>query len=320
MIGFGVLGGNSYVATRALIPAIDASAHALLVSICSRSGVVDPRWIADSVEDYDDVISDPAVDVVYIALPNGMHRQWAERCMAAGKHVLCEKPLAANLADATAMAAAAEQAGVELFEAWMTPYAPRWRTAVRMATDGTIGELRRIESTFTFTIGRDSSDNYRWDPAQGGGALLDVGNYVIGPAVHVWDAHPDHIEVTRTLRDDPAGRGAVDATSEIVLTWADGRRLDAVASFERPECQRLRFIGTTGSVELREEAHTMDPSARDLWVDGGDGPEQVFVPGADPYRAMIADVASTIAENRAATTPIGDAIDRMALFDRIAAH
>lgn len=314
MIGYGIVGGNSLVAVKAVNPAIDASASAILVSICSLSGEIDSRWIADAVDTYEEVIDDPAVDIVYIALPNGMHREWVEKVLAVGKHVLCEKPLGRDLADAEAMVAAAEDAGVLLAEAWMTPFAPRWQEAMRLATGGTIGTLERIESTFTFTIGEDHDDNYRWDLAQGGGALLDVGIYVLGPAVALWGVDPETIQVTRSLA--PSG---VDASTDFVLTWPGGRQLVGATSFERDEEQTLRYIGSSGVVELRTEAHTMNPDHTEIWVDTGQGFECRNIEGADPYERMV----TAVADAAMSATPVAprsphEVVALASLIDRIA--
>lgn len=314
MIGYGIIGGNSMVAVQAVNPAIDASDSSILVSICSLSGEIDSRWIADKVDTYQEVIDDPAVDIVYIALPNGMHREWVEKVATVGKHVLCEKPLGCNLADTEAMVSAAEEAGVLLVEAWMTPFAPRWQEAMRLTTDGTIGTVERIESTFTFTIGESHDDNYRWDPAQGGGALLDVGIYVLGPAVALWGADPEVLSVSRSLA--PSG---VDASTDFVLRWPGGQELIGATSFERNEEQTLRYIGSAGVVELRTEAHTMNPDCTEIWVDTGQGFECRHVEGADPYERMVTAVAQA-ALSREPEPPRSpaDVLALARLVDRIA--
>ena len=112
-VGFGVIGAKSYVANAAVMPAIDAATNATLVATASRSGRVDPRWASTQLVDYDAVLQHPGVDVVYIPLPNGMHREWTERAAAAGKHVLCEKPLAAEPGAARAMAEADVKGTIE---------------------------------------------------------------------------------------------------------------------------------------------------------------------------------------------------------------
>jgi D-xylose 1-dehydrogenase (NADP+, D-xylono-1,5-lactone-forming) len=136
-----------------------------------------------------------------------MHVEWVARAAAAGKHVLCEKPLALDADEARAMSEVCAAAGVLVAEAWMTPFDPRWRATFGLVDDGLIGDVTRIEARFTFTIGPEHADNFRWSPSLGGGALLDVGIYCLGGAVRLWGADPETIVSTRVMA--PSG---VDAT------------------------------------------------------------------------------------------------------------
>jgi len=129
-VRFGVIGARSMVATKAVMPAIDASERAQLTSVSSLGGPVPERWEHLGAGLYDDVIDHPDVEVVYIPLPNGLHLEWVERAIAAGKHVMCEKPITPTAADAQRLADSAERAGVLLAEAWMTPFDARWRRAM----------------------------------------------------------------------------------------------------------------------------------------------------------------------------------------------
>lgn len=281
MIGFGVLGASSFVANAAVIPAIEASAAANLIALGSRQGPLS----------YDDVLAHPDVDVVYLPLPNGMHLEWTAAAAAAGKHVLCEKPLAATAATAREMADVCRAAGVRLFEAWMTPFSPPWADAIATAR---AGECHRIDTRFTFTIGPGNEDNYRWDPQQGGGALLDVGIYALGPAVALWGAEPDTIEATSEWTD----RG-VDRTTRIDLTWAGGRRCSSLVSFAMDEAQELRLSGPSFSAELTGDAHT-----------GVDG----------TYRRMIDAVCADLSGHSSFSRTVDDSIAMLALLDRIRAE
>ena len=193
-VGFGVLGAHSFVANAAVIPAIKAAEGARLVSVGARSGPIS----------YDDVLADPGVEVVYLPLPNGLHAEWTSKAASAGKHVLCEKPLAPSEAEAATMVSTCRAAGVHLYEAWMTPFSTPWSDAINQ---GRRGKVDHVDTAFTFTIGPENADNYRWDPAQGGGVLLDVGIYGLGPAVELWGTEPD--EVAAEITQAPTG---VDVT------------------------------------------------------------------------------------------------------------
>lgn len=277
-VGFGVLGGRSFVATRAVIPAIEASEHAWLAAVGSRAGTTS----------YNDVLADPDVEVVYLPLPNGLHAEWTTRAAAAGKHVLCEKPLAATAKQAAAMVTACAAAGVKLFEAWMTPFSPPWAEAIERSR---VGGVDHITTRFTFTIDPGDENNYRWDPLQGGGALLDVGIYALGPIVTLWGSEPDEISAETELTAD-----GVDLTTRCELRWNDGRTSSSVMSFAMSEAQELRLSGRDLDLRLSGDAHT-----------GVDG----------TYQRMIDAVCADIRGETGFPRPIDDAVAMLRLIERI---
>ncbi len=295
-VGFGVIGGRSFIGTAAVIPAIDLAEGAELVAIAANSGQVQDQWTHAEVDSYEAVIQHPDVDVVYIPLPNGQHQRWVEAAAAAGKHVLCEKPLAPSPDEARAMAAACESAGVLLAEAWMTPFGPRWADLLGRAAAGELGAVDHIDTAFTFTIGPGNESNYRWDPNEGGGALLDVGIYALGPAVHLWGANPTSIDVTRTMSD----RG-VDLTTEGTLTWKGGQRATFEVSFERDESQTLTIHAANGSESIAPKPHTGD------------------APAENPYKGMIEAMSRAVRGDDPWPRPVADAIALAELLERIAA-
>ena len=138
-----------------------------------------PSAPARTYQSYASLVEDPEVEAVYVPLPNSLHREWVERAAAAGKHVLCEKPLAPTAADARAMADACAAAGVALLEAYMTPFHPRARAVEALVASGRLGALRFGRAVFTGVL--DRPDDHRWRPEMGGGALLDVGIYCVAP-------------------------------------------------------------------------------------------------------------------------------------------
>lgn len=289
-VGFGVLGARSMVAELAVLPALTISDSVDLVASCSLGGPVSEAWSQTSVDDYGAVIDHPDVEVVYIPLPNGLHRTWVERCAAAGKHVLCEKPLAPTSADARAMQTACDDAGVLLAEAWMTPFDPRWAHVVELARGGLIGKVQRIAAHFTFTIGPEAATNYRWDPLQGGGALLDVGIYCLGSAFELFGDQPDSADIIQI----PAPSG-VDARSDVVVTWPSGQVATAVCSFVDDEAQTLDIVGSAGTLSLTHDAHTGGQRARTIDHHDADGQvRHIGVVSDDPYRLMIEAFARSV--------------------------
>ncbi len=312
-VGFGVIGAGSMVAQRAVLPALDVSDRAHLVAHCSLSASSADRWADRALPGYDDVIDHPDVEVVYIPLPNALHLQWVERAAAAGKHVLCEKPLARDADEALAMSEACEAAGVRVAEAWMTPFDPRWQATFGLIEEGLIGDVTRIEARFTFTIGADRADNYRWSPSLGGGALLDVGIYCLGGAVRLWGPDPDTVVATRVAA--PTG---VDATSDVLLTWPGGRTATARCSFVETEQQLLRVTGDRGTLQLDELAHTGGSAATAIRHIDQEGVERILtVEGGDPYLAMIDAFAAWVRGTEVWPRPIEDSARMLMLLDRI---
>lgn len=325
-VGFGVIGANSFVANAAVLPAIAAAPMARLVATASRSGDVPHQWRSTAMDSYEEVLEHPDVEAVYIPLPNAMHLEWTEKAAVAGKHVLCEKPLAADSATARVMAEACEQAGVLLAEAWMTPFHERYREVLDRARSGDIGDIVAVDGAFRFTIGPEANDNYRWDPEQGGGALLDVGIYCLGAIVELFGSDPTVI----TARQHH--RGGVDASTTAVLEWPGGRHGSIACSFVDDELQQLSIDGTAGGLVITTEAftggegdtdylHRAHPPAdrpaaappapndsRLVSVDGG---------GNDSYRSMIDGFARAVRGEAEWPRSVERSIEMLALIERI---
>ncbi len=310
---FGILGARSWIANGAVIPAIEASSNGTLVAVAAATGPVPARLAPLDAGSYDAVLARPDVEAVYLPLPNGLHRQWVERAAAAGKHVLCEKPLGLDGPDATAMAATCEAAGVLLAEAWMTPFGARWAEVVAVAASGALGEVRHVRGQFTFTLGPEQAANYRWDPAQGGGALLDVGIYALGAAIALWG--PEPATVAAASRPSESG---VDATTSAWCDWGDGRTAHALVSFELPECQRLEIVATGGRVVVDGPAFTGGPQASSYERHGVDGSvASVAIPGNDAYVGMVEAFARAVRGIEPWPRPVSEAIALSRLLDRI---
>ncbi len=219
-LGIGIVGSTSTVARLAVMPAIERS---LQCAIAATASLSDPGATYSS---YGRLLADPAVEAVYVALPNSLHREWTERAAAAGKHVLCEKPLAPTAEDAEAMAVACSDGGVVLMEAYMTCFHPRDKAAREIIRSGDLGQVLFARTRFTGVL--DRPDDHRWRPEMGGGALLDVGIYCLTPLLVAGGA----MELDRADRlvGDVAGvahwaPSGVDATFQGWLDVGAGRLL-----------------------------------------------------------------------------------------------
>jgi xylose dehydrogenase (NAD/NADP) len=181
---------------RAIIPALRRSSKCALVAVASRdasrAAAFAAQWEIDEVVDsYTALLARPDVDVVYIPLPNSQHAEWTIRAAQAGKHVLCEKPLALSVQDVDAMAAVAEQYSVVVTEAFMYRHHPQTHEVRRLMDAGAIGRVRYLRGSFTFPL--TNQLNIRLDPRLGGGSLWDVGCYPVSWARTVLGREPESV-------------------------------------------------------------------------------------------------------------------------------
>ena len=237
--------GAGFVATKAMAPAVHAATNATLIAVASqnlgRAQALAPVRTYHGSDSYNQIIEDPEIDAIYINLTNNQHHQWAIAALKAGKHVLCEKPLALNFQQSREMADAATTSGKLLVEAVWTRWHPRFQRAVEIVAKGDIGRLTAIESEFTFTA--DLNDNFRALKNLGGGSLLDVGGYQIQlwrSLINPWTA-PTFTSVNQTLNSDGADL-STDLQAEITLSQSLVK-LSAQTSFIAPERQSLKIVG-----------------------------------------------------------------------------
>jgi predicted dehydrogenase len=266
------------------------------------------RWSGD----YEAVLSDPEVEAVYIPLPNGLHREWTERAAAAGRHVLCEKPLAPSGADARAMADACEAAGVVLMEAYMTPFHPRAPLVADLLRRGAIGRPRFARAEFGFPLA--DATNHRWRPEMGGGALLDVGIYCLSPIVEIGSGAPDTLAARVVLA--PSG---VDATFSGWLAFPGGFTASFACSFEAPERQLLEVTGTAAavSVDWPFAGGAAGTRPRVTHLDGRT--EEVPGPDGDPYLRMVEHFAAAVRGRTILSRPPAASVALLDLLDRLRA-
>lgn len=244
-IRWGFLGAG-YVASRAMAPAVHRAEGARLQGVASRdaerSRALEPVAVFDS---YEQLIESQDIDAVYISLTNSQHVYWVIEALSAGKHVLCEKPLAMSADEVERMHRAALDAGRSVVEAVWVRWHPRHRRFVEILRSGELGERVHLRSAFTFTS--DMSDNYRLRPEMGGGALLDVGCY----QVHTWlaafglDADIRVVDIERTM-----GPTGVDLATRVRVTIDDQVTADMLCSFIDDPRQLLVAEGSTTTIVM----------------------------------------------------------------------
>jgi xylose dehydrogenase (NAD/NADP) len=284
-IRWGIL-GCAGIAERALIPAVQESANGLLHGIAARDGQRAAAWarahgFARSYPDYQALIDDPDIDAVYNPLPNHLHAPWSVRAARAGKHVLCEKPMAMNAGEVREMAAAAEASGVLLMEAFMYRFHPQIEKTLDLLSAGEIGPVRSVHSSFTFVYESDGR-NYRWFPEMGGGALYDVGCYTLSAARLVFGGEP----VSAFARAVVHLERGVDVSTHVLLEFPDGRFAHCDCSFDAHFQSRLLAVGERGTLAL-DRAFSAKHHEVDIRIVRGDAVDLVHVPAANMFTRMV---------------------------------
>lgn len=309
MINWGFLGAG-WIATTALAPAVHEAKNAKLQAVASRDqGRAQALQTETTYERYEDLLADPKIDAVYINLANHQHYEWTIAALAAGKHVLCEKPLALNQKEAEAMAAAAVKHNRVLVEAVCTSWHPRFIRAIELIKNGDIGELREINSSFCFIA--QIENNYRLSKEMGGGSLLDVGVY----QAHIWSALFDKTpELKIETLNRNLGATGIDLTTQINGQFANGVKVNAISSFEKSENQELLISGELASIELLGgDAFTSWRKPSLLRV--GDQVQE-FAP-INPYLVMIENFSDHILGKPALIPTIDQSLYVARLLDQI---
>ena len=306
-----MIGATSQVAVKAVLPAIAATPSAVLTAVASRRATVPfDRSTVHVHATYQALLDDPDVDAVYVPLPNSLHREWVERAADAGKHVLCEKPLATSVSDAEAMATTCVKAGVTLLEAYMTTFHPRARAIETLVSSGTLGKLRFARAAFTGVL--DRHDDHRWRIEMGGGALLDLGIYCVAPLIAAAGRPPRRVEASAALA--PLG---VDASFSGWLDFGDGFAASIECSFDAPERQLLEFVGTEAVIHV-DRAFTPTQDDTTFWLRRRDGrSEEIVGGGVDPYRAMIEHFHAVVRGGVKPHRSMTDSLAVLAVLERL---
>jgi predicted dehydrogenase len=243
--------------------------------------------LTPSGADYRRLLDDDQVDAIYISLTNEAHLRWVTAALEAGKHVLCEKPLALDAEQARTAFAAARAADRLLVEAAWTQWHPRTRRVDELVRRGDVGPVRSVRASFSFD--GVPSDNYRLDPTRGGGSLLDVGPYVLRPAI-TWVASDWSVDAATQDRTS----SGVDVRTTASLSSADGASAQVTTSFLDPEAQELHLTGGDLSLTWGEPAFTSWRTESHLIVRAGMDSWHESFPACDAYELMVSEVSRRI--------------------------
>jgi D-xylose 1-dehydrogenase (NADP+, D-xylono-1,5-lactone-forming) len=314
VLRWGVL-GTANIGRAAVNPAIQASRNGELVAVASRDGerardFASRHGIPRSHGSYQALLDDPGVDAVYIPLPNALHREWTIRAARAGKHILCEKPLAMTSAEALEMEAAAEHHGVRLMEAFMYRFHPRTERLLELVRQGAVGEIQALRSSFTFRVTNPA--NIRLDPSLGGGALMDVGCYCVNVSRTLAGREPVEVRALARWGDsgvDLAVAGVLRFPQDLLATFDCALTLDRRESCEAAGTGgTLRvdpaFLPGTGDVEIQEIR--------------GRGEGKVHpIPGVDQYQRMVEHFADAVLTGAPLRYPAAEAAANLRVIEAL---
>ena len=320
IVNWGVL-STALIATGKVIPGMRRCRHARISAIASRDqGTADRAasrlGIPRAHGSYEALLADPDIEAIYNPLPNHLHVPWTIRAMEAGKHVLCEKPIALSAAEAEQLVDGQRRTGRLVAEAFMTRHTPWWQRTRALAQDGTLGTVRAMQTFFSYCL--TDPANVRNQAAIGGGGLYDIGCYAIDTARYVFGAEP--LRVAASIDRDPDMR--IDRLTSAILEFPGARHLTFTCSTQLAPHQRVTVIGSKARLEVLVPFNAPTDAPCQILIDDGAGPaggrarlESFDV--ADQY-ALQGDAFSRAVLGQARLEfPIEDAVANMKVIDAV---
>ncbi|MDX7953705.1 Gfo/Idh/MocA family oxidoreductase [Lichenihabitans sp. Uapishka_5] len=317
-VQWGVL-STAQIGTNHVIPAMQKGELSHIAAIASRGldkaqAAAAALGIERAYGSYEDLLADPAIEAVYNPLPNHLHVPWSLKALEAGKHVLCEKPVALTAAEAETLAAAATRTGKVVAEAFMVRHHPQWRIAKEIVDSGRIGAARAIQTVFAYHLTDPS--NIRNQAGIGGGGLYDIGCYAIATARTIFGGEPERVaglfDIDPMLGTDRMVSG--------LAAFGDGRTLGFVCGTQLVPCQRVEILGTKGRIEIAIPFNAPNDLPGRIAVDDGrdltgGGREVITVPLADQYTLQGDAVSRAILREAPLAWGLDDAVANMRVID-----
>lgn len=316
---FGVL-GTATIGMRKVLPAMLQGELTTVTAMASRNlqrarEAADKLGIAKAYGSYEELLADPEIDAIYNPLPNHLHVPWTIRAAEAGKHVLCEKPIALTCEEAKTLLKVRARTGVKICEAFMIRSAPQWIRLRELIAQQRIGKLRAVTGVFSYMNANPA--NIRNQPECGGGGVYDIGCYLIQAARYAFQQEPKR--VVSLLERDPEMK--TDRLASALLDF-EGGQASFVCGTQMIPSQKVTLFGTKGRIEIEIPFNAPPERVTRIFIDStgdfsGSGVTTETFAAADQYTLQGDAFARAVRDNAEVPVPLEDTLGNMAVIDAI---
>ncbi|PAU93850.1 NAD-binding protein [Aliifodinibius salipaludis] len=312
-ITWGIL-STAKIGVDKVIPAIQQADNCIVKGIASRSKekavkTAQKLTIPDAYGSYKKLLADSSVDAIYNPLPNHLHVPKTLEALEAGKHVLCEKPIALNTQEARKLLTKAnEYPKLKVMEAFMYRFHPQWKKAKALVTNGTIGTLKTVNSFFSYY--NDDPDNIRNKPDIGGGGLMDIGCYCISLSRFLFDEEPT--DITGYWKIDPDFY--TDYLASGTLRFNSGTATFTCATQTAPH-QQVTIVGTDGRIVMEIPFNAPPDQTIRIWLYKNGKKEEITFPPVNQYTLQAKAFSDAVIKDDPVPTPLTNAVNNMTAID-----
>jgi len=314
-VRWGVL-STAKIGREKVIPGMQAGEYSDIVAIASRDleradAAAKSLNIPKVYGSYEKLLTDPEIDAVYIPLPNHMHVEWAIKALQANKHVLCEKPVGLSSVEARQLLVAAKESPhLKVMEAFMYRFHPQWQHTKMLVSDGKVGELKTIQSFFSYY--NVDPNNIRNKKDAGGGGLMDIGCYCISLSRFIFNTNPQR--VFGIVEYDPNTK--TDRIASGILDFSTGTSTFTCSTQLMP-FQRVNILGTEGRIELEIPFNAPPEKSTKIWLHTKSGSEEILFDAINQYTIQGDLFSKAIIDNTAVPTSLEDALSNMKVIEAI---
>ena len=311
--------GVAKIAIDQVIPALQQSEYCNLIGVASRNAEKAQETalrfkIAKSYSSYQALLDDHDIDVVYIPLPNQLHFPWIEKCLKAGKHVLCEKPITLNTTEVKSLIRLRDETKLKVSEAFMVKSHPQWTKVKSLIEAGSFGPIKSVNGFFSYKL--MDFNNVRYVKELGGGGIYDVGCYPVFTARHIFQEKPTRV-FAATRKEESTG---VDILASAIVDFPTGL-LTFTCSMQMVPNQFMQFYGTEKWLQLRLPFNPLHKNEAVIEIHNNNintpEPELISVPSCNQYTLMCDDFSQAIIEDREVSVPLEDSLINMAVLEAL---